>query len=165
MIKWILAITLLSTTAFLAIILFSADAYSHGNQAHSTLGDKNNINNCNPVLKCEARVKEIVVYKDKIVEVEKPVYKDKIVYENKIVYKDRVIKEIRKEKAPKNTISVLVGATASKLKTKETKTTYEANTEYEADIGLMYQRTFSSTVLSIAATVQGSALMGFGLDF
>lgn len=43
-------------------------ALAHGNQSHSKLGNGNNINNCNPSLKCEPKVVYKTRYKNKVVE-------------------------------------------------------------------------------------------------
>lgn len=130
----------------LALVL-SPLAFGHGNQSHSKLGDHNNVNNCNPSLKCEPKV----IYKTKV----------------KVKYKTKV-KKVRvrvKSRTPKNSISLIGGASPTKLKVDQSASGFRADTEYEPDAGLMYQRDFGRVRGTAAATIRGSFLLGVGYNW
>jgi len=68
----------------------------------------------------------------------------------------------------KNTISLVVGITPTKLKVKEATGSYRAETDEEFDMGLMYQRRFGKKQrYSIGGQIhmQGSAYLNGGLNF
>ena len=125
------------------LLMFSSYSYGHGNQAHSTLGDKNNINNCNPTLKCPSA---------------------KIIYKNKIVTKT-VIKEI-KAKTFKNSVSLFLGASKTDLQDHKSGNVTVIETETELELGLMYQRYLTEKYkFSLLGTMNKTILLGIGKNF
>lgn len=138
-------------------------AYGHDNQSNSTLGNNNNINNCNPTIKCpKAKVK----YKTKIR------YKTKVVYKTKIVKQpvDRVVTKtvIKKvaEKPLKNSLSVIAGSSQTDLQDHASGNNTVVETDAEFDLGLMYQHDLSKKIrLSILGTMNKSLMLGVGFNF
>lgn len=133
------------------------------------------------VYKTKVVYKDRIVYKDKIVE--KPVEKivEKIVYVEKPVDKivEKVIekpiyrtveRKVVKEVEPnKNAISLLGLASPTGFKSasahSQNSGQIKVETEYEPDLGLMYQRDFSSFRFSIGGTINGTGFLGGGFTF
>ena len=72
---------------------------------------------------------------------------------------------IQPEPQKKNSVSVIVGTSATALKTESTTSTFKAETKPELDLGLMYQRDISKVRGSVSATINGSVMFGVGLMF
>ena len=121
---------------FIILLAINGYAYGHGNQSHSTLGNGNNINNCNPTLSCP-KAKVVTKTVEKIVE--------------RVVERD----------AKLNAISLTAGGNPTQLKIEGNK----ASTNYEIVLGLLYQRDFSSVRGSVGVTIRGSAFLGVGVRF
>ena len=144
------------------------------NQDGSHFGNGNNVNNCNPVLKCNSRPN--IVYKTKVVQDDKRIReleaqiallqqeKESLLVH---VHTQRTVEKIvvQKEESRKNAISLIGGLSSTKLEVSQTSNTYNAKNKYEPDLGLMYQRDFKRFRGSIAATLNGTALLGVGLTF
>jgi hypothetical protein len=155
------------------LIMLAATVSFAGNQDGSTLGNGNNVNNCNPVFKCNSRPH--VVYRTKVVQDDKRIRELEqqiaslqqerqdlliLVHAHPKVIEKSVVQESRK-----NAISLIGGISQTKLEVSQTASTYNAKNKYEADLGLMYQRDFKRVRGSIAATLNGTALLGIGFTF
>lgn len=87
----------------------------------------------------------------------------------KVVYKT-VTKETEKivqvDNTRRNSVSLLAGATPTKLEGTHDNGVFHANTVYKADLGLLYQRdTSQETRLSVGVTIGGNAYVGAGYNF
>lgn len=67
--------------------------------------------------------------------------------------------------APKNSLSLLGGASTTDLYVSRSSNVVRAGTDYEFDTGLMYQRDFEKLRASVAATLRGSVYLGIGFNF
>lgn len=94
-----------------------------------------------------------------------PTCEPKVVYRTKTVTKEVIVeKEVNKNK--KNSLSLVGGASPSKLNVSQTSNHYDAKIEYQPDLGLMYQRDLEDDYrLSGALTIQGNILIGLGYNF
>ena len=68
-------------------------------------------------------------------------------------------------KSNKNAISLIAGASPTALTMTKKKPKLGAETGYEADVGLMYQRDFDDIRGSVAVTIRGTGFLGVGLVF
>lgn len=66
---------------------------------------------------------------------------------------------------PENAISLFGGPTPTGLKTTKTGGSIKVETDYEPDLGLMFQHDFDEIRGSIAVTLQGTAFLGLGVVF
>jgi len=65
----------------------------------------------------------------------------------------------------KNAVSLLVGASKTSLNTQTNTNNFTARTDYETDLGLMFQRDFTRFRGSFGATINGTLLLGAGFTF
>lgn len=126
---------------------------------------------CQEVVDCKAVKKKLskqeaacfkgkVVTKTVVVEkqviVEKPVEKVVIVKKTVFVEKERL----------KNSLSLLAIATPNKLSVVPNQGTFKADTNYQPDVGIMYQRDLGESFRASAAfSLQGNAVLGLGYNF
>lgn len=108
-----------------------------------------------------------VVYKTKTVIKEVPV--DKVV-EREVIVEKEVIKEVivKEEIDPRrHSLSFLAGRSYTDLDhSRVSKSLHKVYTEKEFDMGLMYQYDFNRQIRgSVIGTVNGSALLGVGINF
>lgn len=163
----------------LALIILPSVAFAQ-NQPNSSMGDNNNINNCNPVLKCPTQRVIYATHKQvaKISELERELdalkksIKSKDLEISKLKYeisrppkKEIVMVSEKIKDTAANSVGLLVGASPTRLKTDTAGPSYTAQTVYEEDLGLMYQRDFNTVRMSVGITIRGSALLGVGINF
>ena len=172
----------------IGMLMIPAFSFGHGNQSHSNLGDGNNINNCSPVLKCEpkiiysthkqqARIAQLEAQVAQLHQQNKALasnydkleqqYKTLVTKYNKAVYiiHHPTKKEIKRRPVNKNAITLLGAVSKTDLKTESNDVVFKAKTEYEPDLGLMYQRDFGRIRCSFGATINGTGLLVIGLNF
>lgn len=151
------------------ISIFGAQiVFAHQDKAN--FGNGNNINNCNPVLRCSPRV----VYRTKIdnsriVELEAQIVALQAKYDQALYFvhhrPKQVVQVVKQEESRSNSLSLLGAVSQTKLKTSEDATSYKSKTEAEFDAGLMFQHDFGMIRGSIAATLNGTGILGVGLNF
>ena len=132
-----------------ATMLLSPIAFGHGNQSHSKVGNGNNINNCNPTLVCKTcntcKKKPKVITK----------------YKTRTVVKEKIVKE----EMDRNSLSLIAVANPTGLTVSEAGGKHKAKTDYEFDIGLMFQHDFDDIRGTVGVTVQGNLFLGAGVRF
>lgn len=155
-----------------ATLFLTVSAFGHGNQAHSTLGNDNNINNCNPTVVCKPKVIYMTHKQAKrIKDLEAQVAALKAELAAKDVEQEviEIVETIEVQAEKKlNSVSLIVPYTPTDLKVTKSATTFEAESVHEWDLGLMYQRAdFLAEDLrgSLGITMQGTIFGGLGLDF
>lgn len=73
---------------------------------------------------------------------------------------------LEKNNEYRNSLSLLAGASATDLDSETRRNRFRAETDYEPDFGLMFQRDLTSRIRgSIGVTIQGSGYLGLGLNF
>jgi len=72
---------------------------------------------------------------------------------------------LRTEHAIVHAVSLLVGASKTSLNTQTNTNNFTARTDYETDLGLMFQRDFTRFRGSFGATINGTLLLGAGFTF
>lgn len=151
------------------VLSFTASAFGHGNQAHSTLGNDNNINNCNPTVVCKpkviymtykqaARIKkleaEVARLKAELADKEVPVVVETI----QVVEQDKRL----------NTLSLMLPYSPTGLRVTQNNGVFDAENKYEWDLGVLYQRSdfiIENLRGGLGLTVQGAAMGTLGWDF
>lgn len=118
---------------------------------------------CKEVVDCKQAKKKLTKEeaacfqpKTKIVVVEKPVEKVVVIEKTIVVEKER----------RKNSLALLAIATPNKLSVVSSGSSFKANTNYQPDLGVMYQRDLSESFrASAGVSLQGNALLGLGYNF
>lgn len=132
-------------TIMFALVIYTAcfnHAHAHGNQSHSGIGHGNNINNCNPSLKCEP----------------------KVVRETK--WKTKVVEKVVEKRARKNTLSLLGMYSPTKLKVNSANNSVTSETTHEMSVGLLYQHNLHKNLVGgVGAALNGTFMLTLGVDF
>lgn len=139
--------------------------------ARDQMGNNNNVNNCNPVLKCESKIvyntakqrARIAALEARIAVLEKENAELGQKYNKALIVIHHPMME--REEPNRNAISILGGASPTKLNTSSTPTSFKAANDFEPAVGLMYQHDFGRIRGSVAATLNGVGLLGVGLNF
>lgn len=156
-------------TIMMLVILLAGSAYAHDDKAQSPTNSAGtqNVQYCNQE-PCETKT-VYMTYKQqaKIKALEAEVARLKAELEKKPVYTmDTVERIVVRDETRIDAISLIVPYSPTKLSvTKTGPGSYHAQTDYELDLGLMYQHDFDWLRGSVSATVNGSFMLGAGIAF
>ena len=110
-------------------------------------------------------------YRERVHVVEKPTLRIlrlkqvRTKYRTKIKYRTRVKRVVRMEYAPRNTLTLMLGASETRIRSRDVnRTTRKLTTYHEGDAGLMYQRRLGDSFsLGLAGTVQENVYLLLGV--
>lgn len=155
----------------------SRDHHNHDHALNNVKDISNNSNSPIVIQNCNASEPK-TVYKDRVIYKKGKVRyktKTKVIYKDRparVKYKTKVVKQrvYVKPKEYNHSLSLLGMASKTRLETTEEdlgggNQRIQAETEYEADLGVMYQYDHERLRFSIGGSLNGTGFLGAGIKF